>query len=103
MNRLFRLSVIASVAILFVLGGIASAGTLEEISKRGELRVACQTQGAPFSFVDKNGDRTGSSVTATENVRTDYEVDRRVKRPVLTNDLWPPAVRICGPGQRMAD
>lgn len=40
----------------------ASAGTLEEIAQRGELRVAVQTQGPPFSFVDKKGERTGSSV-----------------------------------------
>lgn len=36
--------------------------TLQEIVKRGELRVAVQTQGAPFSFIDKHGARTGSSV-----------------------------------------
>lgn len=40
----------------------AGATTLEEIIKRGELRVAVQTQGPPFSFVDKNGERAGSSV-----------------------------------------
>jgi polar amino acid transport system substrate-binding protein len=68
MNKVFRLSVIATVAIFFVLGGIASAGTLEEISKRGELRVACQTQGAPFSFVDKNGERNGSSIEIVEMI-----------------------------------
>lgn len=55
-------SVIASLAILLVFCGIVSAGTLDEIAKRGELRVACQTQGAPFSFVDRNGERTGSSI-----------------------------------------
>lgn len=55
-------SVIASLAIIFIFLGMASAGTLDEITKRGELRVACQTQGAPFSFVDRNGERTGSSI-----------------------------------------
>lgn len=40
----------------------AHASTLEDIVKRGELRVAVQTQGPPFSMVDKNGERTGSSV-----------------------------------------
>jgi polar amino acid transport system substrate-binding protein len=52
------------VATLFVLGlsGAVSAGTLEDIAQRGELRVACQTQGPPFSFIDKNGNRTGSSI-----------------------------------------
>ncbi len=74
MNRIFRLSVIASLAILFVFGGFASAGTLEEISKRGELRVACQTQGAPFSFVDKNGERTGSSIELVEMIAKEMGV-----------------------------
>jgi len=40
----------------------ASASTLQEILHRGVLRVASQTQGPPFSFVDKNGKRTGSAV-----------------------------------------
>ena len=57
---LFR--VMVAVALIFGFWGMASAGTLDEISKRGELRIACQTQGAPFSFIDKNGERTGSSV-----------------------------------------
>jgi polar amino acid transport system substrate-binding protein len=55
-------SVIAVLAFLLGTFGTAAAGTLEEIAKRGELRVACQTQGPPFSFVDRNGKRTGSSV-----------------------------------------
>jgi polar amino acid transport system substrate-binding protein len=62
MTKTKGISIIASLAALFIFCGFASAGTLEEITKRGELRVACQTQGAPFSFVDKNGERTGSSV-----------------------------------------
>jgi polar amino acid transport system substrate-binding protein len=40
----------------------AWAGTLNDIAQRGELIVACQTQGPPFSFVDKNGKRTGAAV-----------------------------------------
>ena len=62
MKKVFGFSVISSLLFLFALGGITSAGTLEEIAQRGELRVACQTQGAPFSFVDKKGERVGSSV-----------------------------------------
>ena len=53
---------LVSLAIFFGFLGIASAGTLDEIAQRGELRIAVQTQGAPFSFVDKNGERTGSSI-----------------------------------------
>ena len=61
--RKFRLlSVLVSLAIVFGFLGIATAGTLEDILQRGELRVACQTQGPPFSFVDRNGERAGSSI-----------------------------------------
>ncbi len=59
-SKLF--SVLLALALIFGFWGIASAGTLDEIAKRGELRIACQTQGAPFSFVDRNGERTGSSI-----------------------------------------
>ena len=44
----------------------ANAGTLDDIIKRGELRVAVQTQGPPFSMVDAAGKRTGSSVELAE-------------------------------------
>jgi polar amino acid transport system substrate-binding protein len=56
------LTIVSVLAVFFGFFAMASAGTLEEIAKRGELRIACQTQGAPFSFVDKNGERTGSSI-----------------------------------------
>ncbi|PCI29293.1 MAG: amino acid ABC transporter substrate-binding protein [SAR324 cluster bacterium] len=38
------------------------ASTLEDIMQRGVLRVAAQTQGPPFSFVNGKGERTGSAV-----------------------------------------
>jgi polar amino acid transport system substrate-binding protein len=38
------------------------AGTLDDIAQRGELIVAVQTQGPPFSFIDKKGERAGSCV-----------------------------------------
>ena len=62
MKKFKLFSVMIAVALIFGFWGMASAGTLDEISNRGVLRVACQTQGAPFSFVDRNGNRTGSSV-----------------------------------------
>jgi len=55
-------SILVPLAIFFGVLGIASAGTLDEIAQRGEIRIAVQTQGAPFSFVDRNGERTGSSI-----------------------------------------
>jgi polar amino acid transport system substrate-binding protein len=51
---------------ILTLTGLAVAGTLDEIAQRGELIIACQTQGPPFSFVDKNGKRTGSSIELCE-------------------------------------
>jgi polar amino acid transport system substrate-binding protein len=51
-------------ACLGFLGAAATAhaATLDDIQKRGELRIAVQTQGPPFSMINKNGERTGSSV-----------------------------------------
>jgi len=63
-----------SLACFFVFLGTAAAGTLDEIAQRGELRIACQTQGAPFSFVDKNGKRTGSSVELCELIAKEMGV-----------------------------
>ena len=49
-------------ALVFVMAGTAMAGTLTDIVKRGELRVAVQSGAAPYAFVDKNGEHTGSMV-----------------------------------------
>jgi len=59
-----RKLLISVLVAVFTLGlvGTAAANTVAEIIKRGELRVACQTQGPPMSFVDKNGQRTGAVV-----------------------------------------
>jgi polar amino acid transport system substrate-binding protein len=58
---------VAGFALLPLIGvDGARAGTLDEITARGELRVAVQTQGPPYSMVDKNGARTGSSVELAE-------------------------------------
>lgn len=50
--------------LLFILAtvGPAAGSTLSEIVKRGELRVAVQSGAAPYAFVDKNGEHTGSMV-----------------------------------------
>jgi len=64
------------IALVMVVGfaSISVAGTLDEIAQRGELRVACQTQGPPFSFVDKNGKRAGSSIELCEMLAKDMGV-----------------------------
>ena len=72
LKRIFSVFVV----LTFVLAacGVATAGTLEEILQRGELRVACQTQGPPFSFVDRNGKRAGSSIDLANLIAKDMGV-----------------------------
>jgi polar amino acid transport system substrate-binding protein len=54
--------------------GTAVADTVEEILKAGELKIACQTQGPPFSFVDKNGKRTGYAIEVSEMMANEMGV-----------------------------
>jgi len=74
MKKFKLFSVMIAVALIFGFWGMASAGTLDEILQRGEIRIACQTQGAPFSFVDKNGKRTGSSIDLCEMIAKEMGV-----------------------------
>lgn len=67
------LNSVQSLALATILGTTAAisatsveAGTLDEIIARGELRVAVQTQGPPFSFINSKGERTGSAVKLAE-------------------------------------
>jgi polar amino acid transport system substrate-binding protein len=69
------MGIVAAVVLALTMTVPAAAGTLDEIVKRGELRVACQTQGPPFSFVDKNGERTGSSVEFCRMMAEEMGVD----------------------------
>lgn len=68
------LSVMFGVVLIVGMLSVANAGTLDEIAMRGELRVACQTQGPPFSFIDKNGNRTGSSIELCELIAEEMGV-----------------------------
>lgn len=76
---------VLALAAVFALGTVqvANADTVTEIVKRGELRVACQTQGPPFSFVDKNGERTGSSIEIVKMMAQEMGV-----KLVLVNYDW---------------
>ncbi len=53
---------VLALALIFLVSGFVSAGTLSEIVNRGELRVAVQTGAPPYAFVDKTGEHTGSMV-----------------------------------------
>ena len=72
--------VYAMVAIVCVLamGVPAGAGTLSDIVKRGELRVAVQSGAAPYAFVDKNGKHTGSMVEFTREMAKRMGVKMKV-------------------------
>ncbi len=52
----------------------ASADVVKDIVKRGELRVAVQTQGPPVSYVDTKGNRTGFAVELVEMMAKDMGV-----------------------------
>lgn len=58
-------------SILAVLAAFAvtpCSADVKDILNRGELLVACQTTGATFSFVDKNGVRTGFAVELAKKI-----------------------------------
>lgn len=60
---IFRLTPRLLLVFLIInLHGYCYAGTLDDIAQRGELIVAVQTQGPPFSFMDKKGERAGSCI-----------------------------------------
>lgn len=67
MSKINMVTLTAALAVMA--GSMATtqveAGTLDDILARGELRVAVQTQGPPFSFIDKSGNRTGSAIELT--------------------------------------
>jgi len=52
----------------------AQADEMDDILKRGELRVAVQSQGAPVSFVNKKGERTGLAVELAKMMAADLGV-----------------------------
>ena len=60
--------VLLALALTAGMVGTSMAGTLNEIVKRGELRVAVQSGAAPYAFVDKNGQHTGSMVEFTREM-----------------------------------
>ncbi|WP_244610544.1 ABC transporter substrate-binding protein [Microvirga pakistanensis] len=66
--------IMAAVTACLGFASAAQADEMDDILKRGELRVAVQTQGAPVSFVDKNGERTGLAVELAKMMAADLGV-----------------------------
>jgi polar amino acid transport system substrate-binding protein len=76
MKRL--LSILTALVLTMGMVGVSMAGTLDEIVKRGELRVAVQSGAAPYAFVDKNGKHTGSMVEFTREMATRMGVKLKI-------------------------
>lgn len=55
-------STLLAILMTLCFTGTGSAGTLTEVVKRGELRVAVQSGAAPYAFVDKHGKHAGSMI-----------------------------------------
>jgi polar amino acid transport system substrate-binding protein len=60
----FKGLIVVFLALALTVGMVvtASAGTLADIVQRGELRVVVQSGAAPYAFIDKSGNPTGSMV-----------------------------------------
>ncbi|UCF90532.1 MAG: amino acid ABC transporter substrate-binding protein [Desulfobacterales bacterium] len=71
------LKILLAIVLATAMVSAVHAGTLDEIAQRGELRIACQTQGPPFSFVDRNGDRTGSSIEICKMMAKEMGVEAK--------------------------
>ncbi len=79
MKRLTKLLGLGICALgLSVFAQSALADALNDIVKRGELRVAVQTQGPPVSFVDKNGERTGFAIEVVKMMAEDIGVELKL-------------------------
>ena len=61
-------SLLVAIAAVLCFTAISFAGTLSEIVKRGELRVAVQSGAAPYAFIDKNGEHAGSMIDFTKGM-----------------------------------
>ena len=62
------MSICLITAMMLLLTSVGMAGTLNEIVKRGELRVAVQSGAAPYAFIDKNGNYAGSMIDFTQGM-----------------------------------
>ena len=76
MRKLLGLAVYTLAVSMFAQS--ASADVVNDIVKRGELRVAVQTQGPPVSFVDKNGERTGFAIEVVKMMAKDMGVELKL-------------------------
>ncbi|EKF18303.1 ABC transporter substrate-binding protein [Nitratireductor pacificus] len=77
MRNILKAAIGAVAMAAMALGATAPAGAeteMDEILQRGELRVGVQTQGAPVSFINKNGERTGLAIEIVKMMADDLGV-----------------------------
>jgi len=76
MKKLINLVKMSACALgLSVFAQAASAqNVVSDIVKRGEMRVAVQTQGPPISYIDTKGNRTGFAVELVQMMADDIGV-----------------------------
>lgn len=75
-TKLFALGLYALGLSAFV--QTASADVVGDIVKRGEMRVAVQTQGPPISYIDTKGNRTGFAVELVGMMAKDIGVELKL-------------------------
>lgn len=68
------LVLIASIGIVFLIAGIAAAGTLDEIQKRGTLRVGMEPGYMPFELTNKKGEIIGFDVDMAKRMAKAMDV-----------------------------
>ena len=97
-------SIVLALMMTIFLVSTGSANTLEDIVKRGELRVAVQSGAPPYAFIDKTGVPAGSMVDFTQGMADamgvklkvlDYDWDGLIpallsgKADILAADMTP--------------
>src|SRR5699024_7551762 len=75
MKRLHKWASFAVIALTAYTVAPAHATELQDIVKRGELRVAVQTSGPLMSFINKDGKRTGLAVEVVTQMAEDMGVE----------------------------
>ena len=83
MKKLLHVVVLLSLVVMMSLPGQSFAGALEDIKKRGELRIGVALEYPPVQFRDKSGNPTGFDVEVASMVAKDLNV-----KPVFVDMKW---------------
>jgi len=104
MKQMKLMSIVLALLLTAFFATTSFASTLEDIVKRGELRVAVQSGAPPYAFIDKTGVPAGSMVDFTQGMADamgvklkvlDYDWDGLIpallsgKADILAADMTP--------------